>query len=323
LPVYKRGSTWYYDIVVEGKRLRRATKATDKRGAGVEAVLAERKQLATPNDDTGITLKAAIMRVYKEEWQHNKSGLRMVNRTLKIVDILGDIPLDTVKEAQIAKMVDYFEKKKLTQSSINRYRAYLRRVLNLAHKKWLVLDRIPYIRNTRETPKRFKVYTGAEEKLILSMSNSEFADLASLLFDTGMRLGEALRLKNSEVDFGSNTIVVWADATKGGKSRGIPMTRRVSQMLHRRTLPFAFKDGHEVERIWKRFRKKEGIVGGGWNIHAIRHTFASRLVRNGIDLYTVKELLGHSSITVTERYAHLNPVKLQAAVAVLERSDVV
>ncbi|MFA5810608.1 MAG: site-specific integrase [Thermoleophilia bacterium] len=322
MPVYKRGSTWYYDIVVGGKRLRRATNATDKRGAEVEAVLAKRKQLTAP-DDTGITLKAAIMRVYKEEWQHNKSGLRMVNRTLKIVDILGNIPLETVDEAQIAKMVDFFEKKKLTQSSINRYRAYLRRVLNLAQKKWRVLDRIPYIRNTREIPKQFKVYTDAEEKLILSMSNREFADLASLLFDTGMRLGEALRLKNSEVDFGSNTIVVWADATKGGKSRGIPMTRRVSQMLQRRTLPFAFKDGHEVERIWKRFRKKEGIEGEGWTIHAIRHTFASRLVRRGIGLYSVKELLGHSTITVTERYAHLDPAKLQAAVAVLEQSDVV
>ncbi|MDO8738316.1 tyrosine-type recombinase/integrase, partial [Candidatus Deferrimicrobium sp.] len=79
----------------------------------------------------------------------------------------------------------------------------------------------------------------------------------------------------------------------------------------------------EVERIWKRFRKKEGIVGGGWIIHAMRHTFASRLVRKGIDLYSVKGLLGHSSITVTERYAHLNPAKLQAAVAVLEQSDIV
>lgn len=93
MAVYKRGSVWYYEIVVGGKRFRRATNATDKRGAEVEAVLAERKQLAAPNDDTGITLKAAIMRCYKEEWQHNKSGLKMVNRTLKIVDILGNIPL--------------------------------------------------------------------------------------------------------------------------------------------------------------------------------------------------------------------------------------
>ena len=124
----------------------------------------------------------------------------------------------------------------------------------------------------------------------------------------------------SEVDFATNLITVWSDATKGDKTRSVPMTARVRALLERRILPFSFKDAHEVERIWKRFRKKQGIVGGGWIIHAMRHTFASRLVRKGIDLYTVKELLGHSTITVTERYAHLNPQKLVHAMSVLEES---
>jgi integrase len=318
LAVYKRGSVWYYDMVVRGKRLRRATNATDKRGAEVEAVLAKRKQLANPNGNTEMTLEAAIMRCYKEEWQHHKSGLKMVNRTLKIVEILGNIPLRELDEIAIAKMASYLSNKGLKQASINRYRAYIRRVLNVAHKKWRALDRVPYIQNTKEVPKRFKVYTTEEEKLILSMPNPEFVDLGVILFDTGLRLSEALRLKMSEVDFTTNLITVWSDATKGEKTRSVPMTRRVRALLEHRSLPFVFKDAHEVERIWKRFRKKEGIEGEGWTIHAIRHTFASRLVCKGVGLYTVKELLGHSTITVTERYAHLDPAKLQAAVAVLD-----
>lgn len=316
MAVYKRGAVWYYCFKVGGKRIRRTTKATTKREAeqeSVRALIGMKEKVAN-----GMSLREAIMRCYNEEWQHKKSGLKMVNRSLKIVDILGDIPLHNVDENAISKMVEFLSRKGLQQSSINRYRAYLRRVLNLANKKWRELDRVPYIKNTRETAKRFKVYTPEEEKLILSMENHEFVDLAILLFDTGMRLGEGLRLTMNEVDFATNIITIWADATKGEKSRGIPMTRRVAGMLQHRTLPFAFKDGHEVERIWKRFRKAQGITDPGWVIHAMRHTFASRLVQRGIDLYTVKELLGHSTITVTERYAHLNPSKLAHAMCVLE-----
>ena len=318
MAIYKRGKVWYYDILVGGRRIRRATKATDRRGAEIEAVLATRKQLGNPDGNAGMTLKSAIMQVYKEEWQHHKSGLKMVNRTLKIVDILGNIPLQDMDEIAISKMAAYLSEQGLQQSSINRYRAYIRRVLNVAHKKWRALDRVPYIQNTKEVPKRFKVYSPEDEKLILSMPHPEFVDLAVILFDTGLRLSEALRLKMSEVDFTSNLITVWSDATKGDKTRSVPMTSRVRALLEHRTLPFAFKDEHEVERIWKRFRKKQRIEGGGWIIHAMRHTFASRLVQCGIDLYTVKELLGHSTITVTERYAHLNPQKLVKAMSVLE-----
>lgn len=243
-------------------------------------------------------------------------------RTLKIVDILGNIPLRDLDEIAIAKMASYLADKGLQQSSINRYRAYIRRVLNVAHKKWRALDRVPYIQNTKEVPKRFKVYSSAEERLILSMGNPEFVDLAIILFDTGLRLSEALRLRMSEVDFATNLITVWSDATKGDKTRSIPMTTRVRALLEHRTLPFSFKDAHEVERIWKRFRKKQGMEGAGWIIHAMRHTFASRLVQRAVDLYTVKTLLGHSTITVTERYAHLNSERLAKAMSVLEPSVV-
>ena len=56
-------------------------------------------------------------------------------------------------------------------------------------------------------------------------------------------------------------------------------------------------------------------------IHALRHTCASRLVNKGIDLYVVKEWLGHSSIQVTEKYAHLSPKKLAHAAYALEPEE--
>ena len=91
-------------------------------------------------------------------------------------------------------------------------------------------------------------------------------------------------------------------------------------LLEHRTLPFAFEhtkwsaSGSVSERS-KVWRSEAGSL-------AIRHTFASRLVQRGVALYTVKSLIGHSTITVTERYAHLNPQRLMKAMSVLETSVV-
>jgi integrase len=329
--VYKRGRVWYYNILVNNKRIRRSTTAVDERGAEVEAELARRKYTAEASvPTTGLSLKSAIMRCYSEEWRNNKDGLRTVNRTLKIVDILGDIPLRKVDETAISQLTTALTEKGLAPATMNRYRAYLRRVLNVAHRKWREIDRVPYIQNTKEVPTRFKVYTEEEERQILCYSPLEFRDLAILLLDTGLRLSEALRLdyRNCSVDVRGGIITVWADATKGEKSRGIPMTTRVVEMFNRRWTEisrreeaawiFRFRDEHEVERIWNRFKRSQGITDPAWVIHAMRHTFASRLVQRGVDLYVVKELLGHSTIKVTERYAHLNPAKLAQAMSVLE-----
>ena len=85
-----------------------------------------------------------------------------------------------------------------------------------------------------------------------------------------------------------------------------------------RVKPFSISV-HEAERAWQWVRAEMGLMRDKeFVIHALRHTCASRLVNGGVDLYVVKEWLGHSSIQITERYAHLNPTKLVQAVEVLE-----
>ncbi len=67
-----------------------------------------------------------------------------------------------------------------------------------------------------------------------------------------------------------------------------------------------------VAKVYDPALWKAGIVGATW--HTLRHTFASRAVMAGVDIRTVQELMGHSTITMTMRYAHLSPAHLQAAV---------
>ena len=101
------------------------------------------------------------------------------------------------------------------------------------------------------------------------------------------------------------------------------MTLRVRNILESRRAgnpdkPFTI-GRDQAERAWNWVRKEMGYgADSEFVLHALRHSCASRLVNAGIDLYVVKEWLGHSSIQITERYAHLNPAKFAHAVEVLE-----
>jgi integrase len=104
------------------------------------------------------------------------------------------------------------------------------------------------------------------------------------------------------------------------------MTKRVRAILKARQVtspvqPFPISM-FQAENSWKSTRKKMGLEKDTqFVLHALRHTCASRLVNKGIDLYVVKEWLGHSTIQVTEKYAHLAPGKLAHAALVLEKDD--
>jgi integrase len=192
----------------------------------------------------------------------------------------------------------------------------------------VIIDRVPTIRNTPEALKRFKVYSAEEEEKLLLASHLSFMhDLVILLVDSGMRLGEALAITNKDIDFHRNIIVLGSEITKSEKTRSVPMTNRVAVMLASMAevsdkVPIFNVKRDAVERAWLKVKKDAGYADSeGMVLHALRHTYASRLVQAGVELYTVKELLGHSTFKMTERYAHLNPAKLQAAVAVLNQSE--
>ena len=189
-----------------------------------------------------------------------------------------------------------------------------------------------HIKLRKESKGRIRVITKHEEttavNLIRNTQHSkrrwfycDVADLVELLVDTGMRLSEALSLANEDVNFSSNLIHIWIN--KGDRPRSVPMTKRVASILKRRSEgkvinPFSLTT-YQSDKAWAWAREQMGLKDDTeFIIHALRHTCASRLVNAGVDLYVVKEWLGHSSIQVTERYAHLSPNKLAHAAMKLE-----
>jgi len=145
--------------------------------------------------------------------------------------------------------------------------------------------------------------------------------------NTGMRKGEILGLEwERHIDLKHGFILL--DMTKNGERREIPINdtlRGVLQGLTRRLdVPHVFYDhdtgNHykDVKRSFKTALKRAGIRD--FHFHDLRHTFASHLVMAGIDLTTVKELLGHKTLTMTLRYAHLAPAHKVKAVNILDKA---
>ena len=142
-----------------------------------------------------------------------------------------------------------------------------------------------------------------------------------MLLDTGCRLSEILDLRYDDVNYETNLISIWIN--KGDRPRSIPMTARVKTILKtrqetRKIKPFTVTID-QADKAWAWVRKEMKLEKDTqFVLHSLRHSCATRLVNKGVDLYVVKEYLGHSSIQVTERYAHLAPSKLAHAASILE-----
>ncbi len=162
-----------------------------------------------------------------------------------------------------------------------------------------------------------------EEKALLGACNSGLRPIVICALNTGMRKGEILKLTWEDVDLEQRLIRV--QHTKSRRTRYIPINSVLFAELETlpkiKGVPFVFvnpvtKDRWCDEKIaWKYAIRKSKVAH--FRFHDLRHTFASRLVQAGVQLKAVQELLGHASIEMTMRYAHLSPDDLRRAVEVL------
>lgn len=152
--------------------------------------------------------------------------------------------------------------------------------------------------------------------------------LILLSINTGCRRGELFDLTWSNVDLDRRILTVTGATAKSKRTRHIPLNREATLVLQgwreqaeeADGLVFVNEAGERFDRVnfsWRRLLKDADIAAFRW--HDMRHHFASRLVMGGVDLNTVRELLGHSDYAMTLRYAHLAPEHKLKAVEVLDR----
>jgi len=215
-----------------------------------------------------------------------------------------------------------------SEVTINRELAFLKNLFTMA-MKWGKASENPMkqVRLFREDNGRTRFLTEEEEAHLLACCGPYLRPIVITALHTGFRKSELLSLRWADVDFRRQTITVRAAYAKNGEARSVPMTAVLTDTLKAirinaaPTAPvFRTREGRPYRHISTAFgtaMRRAGITD--FTFHDLRHTFASRLVMGGVDLTTVKELMGHKHITMTLRYAHLAPGHKRSAIAVLDR----
>jgi len=181
-------------------------------------------------------------------------------------------------------------------------------------------------REGRESGNRFRQERSYNLKPTIKTYSDHLSPMVWLAMQTGMRRSELFSLTWENVRLkGTPQLTVLAAHAKSGKTRHIPLNRTAVDVLQvwggqnaQSGLVFPKANGTPLKSIktaWGKLIKDAKIIN--FRFHDLRHDFASRLVMKGVDLYRVKELLGHGSIEITQRYAHLAPHTLAEAVEVL------
>lgn len=253
-------------------------------------------------------------------------------------------------------------------SSINRQMNDLRACLNKA-VKWGALEVSPFekVEPTKTDRNQLVRYLTDEEEALLrsrldarearmkearenaniwrdkrgydsyaDLKDREFADhlkpAVLLSLNTGLRRGELLGLRWSDVDLERRNLTVRGEGAKSGQTRHVPLNEEAQQVLKawkeqpglKGLLVFHGRNGVQLQNLRKSWQSvldetPNRIENFRW--HDMRHTFASKLVMAGVDLNTVRELMGHSDYKMTLRYAHLAPqVKAEAVSRLVAQS---
>ena len=246
---------------------------------------------------------------------------------------LGNRSLDDITELDIATLAQSVAGKGRSPQTAKTVLVILRAAMHRAIKWKLWSGPMPSFEMPRVDNTRFRFLTVQEAAALLDeigLRSTQWRNISALALNTGMRAGEIFRLHGEHIDLDSGLIHCEG---KGGRWRDIPINqgaRAVLASLPLRPGQLVFTDryGLMIEKVSVTFPKSVDALGlndgvadrrGHVVFHSLRHTFASWLVMDGVPLYTVSKLLGHASITMTERYAKLAPGGLRAAAMRLDR----
>jgi site-specific recombinase XerD len=261
-------------------------------------------------------------RAHKVSYEHDEW------RAEKLREAFGSRSAESLTPQQIERW--FADHKNWKPATANRYRALLSLIYRLGIQNGKVISNpARLVRHRRENNARLRWLSDEEEKTLRTIVETKYAAHLSeleLALHTGLRRSEQYRLSWDCVDFERRLLTV--PQSKNGETRHVPLNTDALHALGTVLSGckgigrvFVNEKGEAVNTPRQWFEpavKDAGLAGFTW--HCLRHTFASRLVMKGVDLRTVQELMGHKTIGMTCRYAHLAASHKMAAVERLSAS---
>ncbi len=319
----KRGKTYWIRIQHNGKRVQQSLETDNRR-------LAEKRYAKVITDleegryfDT-IKAKRITFKEMADKYLNRHEKLRD-RRTLKtLLPVFGNLTLSEITTELVS---DYQDERlrKVKPATLYKELALMRRMFNVARREWKWLNNNPVADlsfSVGNNNARDRWLTKDNELKLLEIADPEWVrEIVLFALHTGMRRGEILNLNWKDIDMFRRIVTV--HKSKNGGKRSIPMSSTLYDLLNRKQrvrsiLGHVFPiNEHTLRSGFERAIRNAGIQD--FTFHDLRHTFATRLIQNGVDLYKVKELLGHKTILMTMRYAHHYPESLRSSVEVLDK----
>lgn len=342
MTVLRRGKSkyWYIQFQVGGRTIIKSSRSTSRKVADqMEVQLRAQVHAQTyMGHKPSLTVGEALNRfVGQKEGAANYRNLvghaRAIQRSIQ-----GSLQLDNVTSGNLDTFIRARQGEGIGLQALKHGLNTLRGAIDLAKRQGYRTPDL-YFPTIRVPGGRLRYLTGNEESSLLAALDPERAgkglsqaetrspemqaalqdlyDLVILLLDTGARCGEISRLEWRQVDFDQQAIHLWRPKVRNEAL--IFMTRRAYGVLRRRheskTGPFVFTNkkgearGHP-HKSWRKAFDRAGLHD--CTIHTLRHTHATRLIQNGMSVYEVQTVLGHTDPKTTMRYAHLEQTKVTA-----------
>lgn len=326
-----RGDKYYVDVTVDGKR----------RGVTCDTLTEARQKqrelrgARAPEEDTKpLTgdmwqLQTAVDRTIRDVWSNTKSErTARINSETAIKYFGAWITLDKITSESIADYTQHLRDSGLADQTINRKLSALSKVLNHACMNGKLASR-PLFNRPKTYSHRVREVSPQEEQaaaaLLLRWQKLDHLDMFYVLLHTGMRFGECQGLEKRDLNLKTRLVKLWR--TKGNTPRSIPMTNVVHTILTRRMQGLQDTDrvfgySHSWFRTgWDQVRSALNLQDDKQFVpHVLRHTFCSRLASQGRSAPEIQVLAGHASLSVTQKYIHMNGADLSHVIAGLDPS---
>ncbi len=327
--LYKRSNVFWICFKVNGKLYRESTGKTTQKEA--EYVLAcRRKEIDEGKlpDVERINYKFPELAKEYLKWAERQRAYKSKKIWIRqLIEVFGNLDVKDLN----TRMIEGWQSKRLKYNkpaTVNRVLTCLKHMIrkgvewNMASEE--VLKQVRNAKLLEENNRRLRFLNVDECQTLIDCCAPHLKPIVTIALNTGMRRGEVLGLRWEQVDLRHGFILL--DTSKNGERREIPINTTVEELLNEMphsiesVYVFADRNGNpykEVKNSFPTALRKAGICD--FRFHDLRHTFASHLVMAGVDLTSVKELLGHKKLTMTMRYAHLSPTHKRKAVNMLDK----